>query len=147
VIGPVSIARRQAHFTRAGGEPAPYIARWDGTPWAGVGGGANGRVSVLRPVETPPVGPALYVGGSFATTGGLVTNRLASWVADRCRAGLNGDGVLDFFDSLELHPAAPGPRILAARDPPAGTAVSVPPVKVRTGSCAPARASVGHFVQ
>ena len=52
-------------FTKAGGNPASRIAKWNGTNWMALGSGMNGTVRALA-----VSGSDLYVGGSFTTAGG-----------------------------------------------------------------------------
>ena len=89
-------------FSASGAEPMRNIARWDGARWEEVGGGLDRSALTLQVIETPPLGPALYVGGYFRQAGDTPSSRIAKWVADRCRADLDGSGVLDFFDFLEF---------------------------------------------
>ncbi len=56
-------------FTKAGGQDASRVARWDGQSWSAVGGGVS--YSVLALVEFDDgsgVGPALYAGGFASGT-------------------------------------------------------------------------------
>jgi hypothetical protein len=63
------------NFTTAGGNPANYIAKWDGTSWSNLGSGCNGAVNALAFVGTD-----LYVGGGFTLAGGVTnTARIARW--------------------------------------------------------------------
>jgi hypothetical protein len=55
-------------FTNAGGSPANYIAKWDGSSWSALGSGMNGLVYALA-----VSGSALYAGGGFTTAGGKVS--------------------------------------------------------------------------
>lgn len=70
-------------FTSVAGVPANHIARWDGTTWSALGTGLAGGVPTTAftlEVYTPPGGSeALYVGGSFATAGGVAASALARW--------------------------------------------------------------------
>jgi len=59
-------------FTSAGGLPANYLAVWNGSNWAPVGGGLNGPALALA-VE----GTKLYVGGSFTRAGSRSVSNLA----------------------------------------------------------------------
>jgi hypothetical protein len=61
-------------FTQAGGSPANYIARWDGSSWNPLGGGLNGNVNAIAVSGTD-----LYVGGAFFQAGGNTANRIARW--------------------------------------------------------------------
>jgi hypothetical protein len=77
--------RALAEFDDGSG-PALYaggssgIAKWDGTDWVPLGSGVYGAVSALLAVNADsPGGPALYVGGSFESAGGVVTNDIAKW--------------------------------------------------------------------
>ncbi len=72
-------------FAMAGGQTVNQIARWDGTAWSPVGGGVGGiapGVSTLatHDLDGPgPAPPALYVGGSFSTAGGVPASNIAGW--------------------------------------------------------------------
>ncbi|MFG0286186.1 MAG: GC-type dockerin domain-anchored protein [Phycisphaerales bacterium JB039] len=87
-------------FGASGSEPAHNIARWDGGRWDAVGGGLDSRAVALQVIETPPLGPALYVGGYFRQAGMTPSSRIAKWIANRCRVDLDGDGALTLFDFL-----------------------------------------------
>lgn len=66
-------------FSSMGGAVVHSIARWNGTAWSGLGSGmATAGVRALA-VYTYQNQSALYVGGSFATAGGVATNNLAIW--------------------------------------------------------------------
>lgn len=65
-------------FEYADGQPASNLARWDGSSWAGVGGGTNAQVQALE-VFDDGTGPALYVGGQFTRVGGMVARSIAKW--------------------------------------------------------------------
>ena len=77
------------------------IARFDGSSWSDVGGGAdldNGRTIRALAVYDDGRGPALYAGGTFATVGGVVVNSVARW--DGHSWSSVGDGVLGWVASL-----------------------------------------------
>jgi Immunoglobulin domain len=59
-------------FTTAGGVPANYIAKWDGSTWSALGSGVNGAVIALA-----VSGTNLYAGGYFTTAGGAYG--IAKW--------------------------------------------------------------------
>ncbi len=52
------------NFTMAGGAPANYVARWDGTAWSPVGAGLGNGVRALA-VFDDGTGPALFAGGEL----------------------------------------------------------------------------------
>lgn len=62
-------------FTTAGGLPANYIARWNGSVWAPVGSGTDGAVSAL----VIAADGSLYAGGSFTFAGGVPSGGIARW--------------------------------------------------------------------
>ena len=59
-------------FTIAGGNPANFIAKWDGSTWTPLGSGMNGWVDALAVSRND-----LYAGGSFTTAGGKISYRIA----------------------------------------------------------------------
>jgi len=65
-------------FTTAGGSPATNIAKWNGTTWSALGSGTSGGSNPFPAVYALAVaGSDLYVGGGFATAGGIPANRIA----------------------------------------------------------------------
>ena len=65
-------------FTTAGGAPANYIARWNGSAWSALGSGVSGYYSPY--VSALAVGWSdLYVGGQFTNAGGVAANYIAKW--------------------------------------------------------------------
>lgn len=67
-------------FTTAGGVPANCIAKWDGASWTPLGSGISGSVNSLTVFDDDHGdGPALYVGGNFATAGGVAAHFIAKW--------------------------------------------------------------------
>src|SRR6185295_4539526 len=69
------------NFTHAGGVAANGLARWDGSSWSAVGSG-GGPMSVLALAvfdDGGGNGPALYVGGTFASAGGVTGSHVARW--------------------------------------------------------------------
>ena len=82
-------------FTSAGGTPAAYMAKWDGTAWSAVGAGLAGSYAYgyRLAVFDDGGGPALVVGGSFATAGGVPAANIAKWNGSAWSAlgsGVNG---------------------------------------------------------
>ena len=65
-------------FQAAGGEPASFIARWDGAAWSTLSTGVNNAVYALT-VFDDGTGPALYAGGEFTTAGDEQANYIARW--------------------------------------------------------------------
>jgi hypothetical protein len=66
-----------------GGFGGPFIARWNGSEWSGLGppgGGLDGPVHALQ-VFRDGEGflTHLYAGGGFTTAGGTTVNRIAQW--------------------------------------------------------------------
>jgi hypothetical protein len=66
------------YFTNAGGLPANYIARWNGTNWSALGSGL-GNSQYPGVMALAASGANLYVGGVFNTAGGLPAANLAQW--------------------------------------------------------------------
>ncbi len=71
-------------FTTAGGTRANRIAKWDGEQWSPLGSGTDGTYHSVRALAIfdDGSGPALYVGGNFATAGGITVNGIAKWDGD-----------------------------------------------------------------
>jgi len=90
-------------FTTAGGGTAFRIAKWDGEAWSALGSGmSQGFVHALTVFDDGSgAGPALYVGGTFSSAGGVSARTIAKWSIPRaCYADCDCDGALDFFDFL-----------------------------------------------
>ncbi len=67
-------------FTMAGGVPAKYIARWDGSSWSELGSGTSGIVFALASFDDGSGGgPRLYAGGFFTAAGGVAAANIARW--------------------------------------------------------------------
>jgi hypothetical protein len=82
-------------LTYAGGTPVNGIARWDGNSWDDMGGGLGGFTSgasgpyVMATVRGQD--GSVYVGGSFASIGGVSARNIARWDGERWRP--LGEGV------------------------------------------------------
>jgi len=63
------------NFTTAGGNPANYIAKWNGTTWSPLGTGLSNS---CKSIAFGPDGN-LYAGGNFITAGGVSVNYIAKW--------------------------------------------------------------------
>lgn len=61
-------------FTKAGGNTANYIAKWNGTGWDSIGGGLDGEVDALIVYKGD-----LIAAGHFLNAGGNATNYVALW--------------------------------------------------------------------
>jgi len=96
-------------FTQAGGQSAAHIARWDGRQWEALGSGLDGPVYALAVHDDGNGGgPALYVGGQFATAGGLPANDLARWDGANWSAlGSGTNGQVNALASFDIDGAGP----------------------------------------
>jgi hypothetical protein len=83
-------------FTLAGGQPANYVARWNGNAWSalgsGEGNGVSWSVNVLAVFAN-----VLYVGGLFTEAGGQAANGLARWVGNRWEGLATDDAPQEVF--------------------------------------------------
>jgi hypothetical protein len=86
-------------FTTAGGRPANAIARWDGRAWSPLGSGVSGSRDVVRPTAVYAIAVRdreVYVGGRFATAGGVPANGIARWDGTRFTPLGSGIGSGDY---------------------------------------------------
>ncbi|TVQ62736.1 MAG: hypothetical protein EA379_05050 [Phycisphaerales bacterium] len=96
-------------FTEAGGVTVNRIARWNGASWSALsspgGVGVPSGVITAMTVHDDGNGPALYVGGSFATIGGVTANGVARWDGSSWSAltGPGGTGVSGSVMALAGH--------------------------------------------
>ncbi|MAG56981.1 MAG: hypothetical protein CMJ83_11860 [Planctomycetes bacterium] len=98
-------------FTAAGAMAALHVARWDGTSWSPLGSGVSSSaasVSALA-VFDGGTGPALYVGGTFTSAGGVVVNNIARW--DGSTWSPLGSGVTGTVRSLKVYDDGAGPAL------------------------------------
>jgi hypothetical protein len=63
------------NFLAAGGAPANFVARWDGSSWSPLGSGTNHIVFALAVLGNGD----LVAGGWFTTAGGVPANYVARW--------------------------------------------------------------------
>ncbi len=61
-------------FTKIAGAPADHIARWNGSSWEALGGGADGAVADLAVYQD-----ALIATGNFKSIGGVPARWIARW--------------------------------------------------------------------
>ncbi len=93
-------------FSSAAGVPVENLAKWDGTNWAAVPGGAtNNVVSALHSHDDGNGhGASLFVGGTFTQVGGMPAIKVAEWngsVWSALGAGLPGGNVVHDFASFD----------------------------------------------
>jgi len=83
------------NFTTAGGVMANGIAKWDGSTWSALGNGLGSRYpSYAGTVCAIAVsGSDVYVGGYFATAGGVSANNIARWNGSTNSWSALGSGV------------------------------------------------------
>jgi hypothetical protein len=97
-------------FSIAGGTPANSIAAWDGAAWHAIGSGImpGGYPHAVHALAV--LGDRLFVGGNFASAGGLSSPEVA--VLAFCAADFDCDDLVtsqDFFQFVDLFFAgAPG---------------------------------------
>jgi hypothetical protein len=88
-------------FTTAGGSPANYIAKWDGSTWSALGSGMNYTVNALA-----VSGSDLYAGGGFMTAGGKPSAYAARAVVYPPVLKLEPDGGGGYFISFSGVPGS-----------------------------------------
>lgn len=89
-------------FNTAGGTPAAFVARWDGSQWAGLGNGTDLWVNALAIFDDGlGGGPALYAGGLFSSASEAPdTNRIAKWDGENWSSV--GGGVANTVTAMEV---------------------------------------------
>jgi hypothetical protein len=103
-------------FSVVGGVNASNVAKWNGSSWSVLANGLSfGAVSALT-VFDDGNGPALYAGGSFATSGGTPVNHIAKWNGTRWSALGSGLGSTqsDSVAALTVYDDGTGPALYAA---------------------------------
>ncbi len=85
------------YFNSAGGIDVNYIAKFDGASWSPLGDGVSGNDPHNIPhISAITTGAGnVYVGGAFATAGGVSTNNIAIW--DGSNWYPLGNGVSDSY--------------------------------------------------
>lgn len=91
-------------FASAGGVPAKNIAKWDGAVWSALGSGISGPNNTQGEVRAIAVsGGNVYVGGQFATAGGVTVNSIAKWngsVWSGLGSGITDGGGVEFVAAI-----------------------------------------------
>ncbi|MFM9996370.1 MAG: hypothetical protein ACKVU4_11290 [Phycisphaerales bacterium] len=87
-------------FNVAGGVAAKGIARWDGSAFTALGAGLGGSFPWTFALADfdDGTGPALYVGGTFETTGGVPARNIGRWGCTPCYPDCNNSGTLTVAD-------------------------------------------------
>lgn len=98
-------------FDTAGGNPALFIARWDGSSWQPVGAGFNEPVFVLH-VYNAGDGPELFAGGSFLEAEGEPALAIARWNGLAWSSLGNEDFIA--IDTMTIFDDGSGPALYAA---------------------------------
>lgn len=96
-------------FTRAGGQDAPNIARWDGTSWSPLGSGVQqpDNFATVYWLSADPT--TLYAGGYFFTAGATSAACIARW-SDTLPAGVAaGARPVGAASLLRVFPVSPNP--------------------------------------
>jgi len=88
-------------FQMAGGGPAKYVAKWDGSAWSPLDGGPNQQVNALAAFDDGS-GPALYAGGWFTAADGVPSSYIAKWGGCACAGDVDVDGDIDVDDLTTL---------------------------------------------
>ncbi len=81
------------NFTTAGGSPADYIAKWNGSSWSALGSGLSGGDPYTGVEALAVSGSDVCAGGNFTTAGGSPANYIAKWNGSSWSAlgsGMNG---------------------------------------------------------
>ena len=86
-------------FTTAGGVPANYIAKWDGTSWSALGNGMNNAVLALAVIGTD-----IFAGGHFTIAGGDSANFVARWGCQTVTDVEENKSIPEKFELLQSYP-------------------------------------------
>ena len=74
------------NFTEAGGSPANYVAKWDGTSWTNMGSGFGTDDFSFVTTLLAGQNERLYVGGSFSKAGDKAASNIAFFVTGELEA-------------------------------------------------------------
>jgi RHS repeat-associated protein len=99
-------------FTHAGGHEVDGVAKWTGSGWQALGGGALGGLSTAvnaLAVYDDGTGPALYAGGELTSIGGKLAANLARW--DGHAWSEVGHGVSAAVTSMAVYDDGTGPAL------------------------------------
>jgi hypothetical protein len=92
-------------FGLAGGVAARRVARWNGVTWSALGTGLNGGAApavIALAAFDDGSGPALFVGGLFATAGAVSAANIATWNGTSWSAlGSGTDAIVRSFASFD----------------------------------------------
>ncbi|HEX5221291.1 MAG TPA: hypothetical protein VFZ59_17135 [Verrucomicrobiae bacterium] len=97
-------------FITAGGVPANYIAKWNGSAWSSLGSGMSARVLTLT-----VSGGDIYAAGEFPFAGGTNASRIAKWNGSAWSplgSGLDWGDVF-FLSAFSTNLYAGGPFLMA----------------------------------
>lgn len=102
------------NFSSADGAPGTSrIAKWNGSGWSSVGGGADGEVTSMV-VFDDGSGTALWVGGYFNSIGGQPVGHIAKWDGVTWTpAGVLGAQPFEHVHALGIFDDGNGPRLHA----------------------------------
>ena len=101
-------------FTTAGGVAASCLAKWNGSAWSALGSGLGGANAIVRSLAVfdDGSGPALHVGGTFDSAGGVAASNIASW--NGASWSVTGNGVDGgTVESLAVFDDGSGPALYA----------------------------------
>ena len=102
-------------FTSADGVAANHIARFENGAWQALGNGVDPAYSSVYALcmYDDGTGPALYVGGSFTTAGGLPANYIARWKDGAWQPVGSGMSLFGYVKTLYVYDDGTGPALYA----------------------------------
>jgi hypothetical protein len=101
------------NFLGAFGVPdTECIAKWDGSAWSSLGAAITGGTVSVMTTWDGPGGNRLYVGGSFATAGGVTANGIACWDGVQWHAmGTGITGWNEYIDAMMVWDDGSGEKL------------------------------------